>query len=300
MSELRPLLETSDDELTRALLDSARDELPNPAGLREAALVLGVTLSSAKALAAVPTVAGAGHAGAAAAASAAGSTSGAAAVGSASLLTLGKAIAGGALVSFVALSASQRALPTREIETGPTRTGTSQPASTTAPTAPVPEPRGGPGTTATSVVESTPTLVTKVRRTRTPPVAAPSPASTATQAPLASARATFALPAASASAEPARPAATSVNPSASLAAEIRLLDQVRTALGKHDFGQAARLLDAYARGPGQVLARDATRLRVQLLLASGQRAAAATLARREVVQHPEGADAALRQLADEP
>jgi len=298
MSELRPLLETSDDELARALLDSAREELPNPASLRDAALVLGLTLGSAKALAAtVPAVSGAGQAGAGAATSVVGGTSGAATtVGSASLLALGKTIAGGALVSFVALSASQRALPAREVETEPQRTRTNQLALMTTPAAPVPHPQGRLATNATSVVQAAPAPVKTVHRTASA-VATSSPAIAATQAPSAPARAAFALPAASASAE--RKAA-STNPSTSLAAEIALLDQVRKALGNHDLAQAARLLDTYAGSPSQVLARDATRLRVQLLLASGQRAAAAALARRDVAQHPEGADAALRQLADEP
>jgi hypothetical protein len=298
MSRLRPLLESSDDELTRALLDSARDELPNPASLREAALVLGLTLGSAQALAAtVPNAAGAGNASAGAAATISGSTSGGAtAVGSAPLLLLGKTIAGGALVSFVALSVSHRVLPARQVEPAPPRIGTSQTAFTVEPTVPTPDPPGGLAASATSAMESAPAPMARVRRPIRP-VTAPSPASAGTQARVAPARATFALPAPSASAERT---AASVNPSASLAAEIRLLDQVRTALGKHDLAQAGRLLDTYSRGPSQVLARDATRLRVQLLLASGQRSAAAALARREVAQHPEGADAALRQLAEEP
>lgn len=296
MNELRPLLETSDDELTRALLDSARDELPNPASLRDAALALGLTLGSAKALAAsVPTVSGAAHAGVGAAASVASSTSGAAtAVGSASLLVLGKTVAAGALVSFVALSAIQRALPAREVETLPRSSQAAQPRMTT----PAPK-TDAPGNlaTPTPVVDvAAPAKVTTVHKA-SPAVSAFSPTSTLPPAVLAPARAAFALPAAAA---PSERTAAAPNPSASLAAEIRLLDQVRATLGRHELEQAARLLDTYASRPNQVLGRDATRLRVQLLLAQGQRAAAATLARRDVAQHPEDADAALRQLANEP
>lgn len=296
MNELRPLLETSDDELTRALLDSARDELPTAASLRDAALALGLTLGSAKALAAtLPSVSAAGHAGVGATASVSGGASGAAtAVGSTSLLVLGKTMALGALASFVALSTLERAVPSREVEAGPRRSVTTQPASTVTAATPAPAPAvpDGPALASPEVVESTAAQVTTVRKANP---AAAAPASPAPQSPLAPARAAFALPAAS-----AERAAAMASPSASLAAEIRLLDQVRAALSNRDFGQAGRLLDTHASRPSQVLAREATRLRVQLLLASGQTAAARALARRDVAQHPEGADAALRQLADEP
>jgi TolA-binding protein len=89
---------------------------------------------------------------------------------------------------------------------------------------------------------------------------------------------------------------------ASLAAEIRLLDLARGALAAGDSERAGRLLDAYSSNrPSAVLAQEAALLRVRLLLARGQRPAAAELARHIIAHYPESAHVdSLRRLAAEP
>jgi outer membrane protein assembly factor BamD (BamD/ComL family) len=87
-----------------------------------------------------------------------------------------------------------------------------------------------------------------------------------------------------------------------LAAEIRLLDQARTALAAGDSPRAATLLDRYAANrPSAVLAQEAALLRVRLLLSQGDRAMASQLARRIIHEHPESTHVdSLRSLAVEP
>jgi hypothetical protein len=89
---------------------------------------------------------------------------------------------------------------------------------------------------------------------------------------------------------------------ASLAVEIRQLDQARAALAAGDTNQASRALDVYESSRhSATLTQEAALLRVRLLLARGQRPAAAALARRIIAEHPESAHVdSLRRLATEP
>jgi hypothetical protein len=307
MTELRPLLESTDDELERALLRSVRAERPRGLGLRETALALGLAGSTAEALAASLTaVSSVSHAGApvasatatstAAASTAAASGGATGAVGAATLGVVGKSLFGGALVSFLALTTldyslgsssyrPQPALPAssavavaRTPEASPVQPVAVMPAvSPDAERAPAPAP-----VVANAAGRSSPSRLG-------PPAPAPAPA--IVEAP---SKATFALP--------ARPEPSGAAPNASLAAEIRLLDQARAALAAGDSSHAAALLDRYATNrPSAVLAQEAALLRVRLLLKQGDRAGATRLARRIIHEHPESTHVdSLRSLAAEP
>jgi TolA-binding protein len=324
---LQPLLESGDDDFERALLQSVRAELPGPAGLHDTALALGLAASTAKALVAAlpPTgalgaalgvhglsageVSGALASGASSgaggalasgasggAALASGATSTVGALGVASLGALGKSLVGGALVSFVALTAIDRTHtpssppPSRAVHTvnvaapivqrsdtpGATPVAAVPVASATEaePAAPQTHAHVGNRRAASPVSEAGPVLVTP------PSPAAPAPS---------------AFPA-----DPKQADVTAAN--ASLAAEIRALDQARSALGAGDTNRASQLLDAYAANrPSSTLSQEAALLRVRVLLNRGQRSAAAALARRIIAQHPESAHVeSLRRLAAEP
>jgi hypothetical protein len=311
MSELRPLLECSDDELERALLGAVRADRPSAAGLRETALALGLSAGTAHALAAtLPTTSTLGAAlaaestataatvGKASATAGSSALSGAAAatastVGAVTLTTVGKSLLGGALLSFVALSAVDRALDT---------TGTAPVTKTLTAVAPSPD------RTPLPEVASPAQLVASSQPTPAPVVSAPAGAVGVRRAPSAETELPTAPPSSRAPAraafEPiARPEPAPGAPTdASLAAEIRELDRARAALTAGNLTEAGRALDSYASSrPSSVLTQEAELLRVRLLLARGERAAAAQLARNIIARHPESAHVdSLRRLAAEP
>lgn len=316
MTELRPLLESTDDELERALLRSVRAERPSGLGLRETALALGLAGSTAEALAASLTAASSlSHAAApvtsatatstaatstaatstAAASTAAASGGATGAVGAATLGVVGKSLFGGALVSFLALTTldyslgssyrPQPVLPAigatsaaRKAEASPVPVAVVHVDSHDAEAAPPAAPAA-----ASSAAYPLPSRLEPV---------APAPAPAIVHAP---SNATFTLPA-----RPEPP--LGATPNASLAAEIRVLDEARAALAAGNSARAASLLERYAANrPSAVLAQEAALLRVRLLLNQGDRASASQLARRIIHDHPESAHVdSLRSLAAEP
>jgi hypothetical protein len=242
---------------------------------------------------------------------------------------LGKSLLGGTLISFLALTTLDQTLGLSQKQASPARTANSaRPAShgehaTTVPTAaavasvaatsvPEPSPRANPGS------------VTDNRRglawvSKPSPVAQPGPVdqppARAAFAPLtqpqiaagASAAASASLTAEIRLLDQARAALAAEirlldQARAALAAEIRLLDQARAALAAGETVTAGRLLDAYASNrPSAVLTQEAGLLQIKLLLARGQRSAAAEHARRIIALHPESAHVdSLRRLAAEP
>lgn len=314
MTELRPLLESTTDELERALLRSFRAELPRGPGLRDTALALGLAGSTAEALAASLSAAGSlSHAGAPVVSVTAPSTSTATAVsmgatsggvkgalGAVSLGVVGKSVLGGALVSFLALTTldySQRASSYRPQPALPASSAVTvartPEASPVQPVAVMPavSPDAEPAPAAAPVVASAAGRSSPSRLGPPAPAPAPAPPPAIVEAP---SKATFALP--------ARPEPSGAAPNASLAAEIRLLDQARAALAAGDSSHAAALLDRYAANrPSAVLAQEAALLRVRLLLKQGDRAGATQLARRIIHEHPESTHVdSLRTLAAEP
>lgn len=308
MTELRPLLESSDDDFELALLQSVRADLPASSGLHDTALALGLTATTAKALAASLPVTGALNSavsvsgastvapvGTSGGALVSGASSGVSALGVASLGALGKSLVGGALLSFVALTAidqtrevSSKHPPAAQVPNAPA--AVSRPPDADPPLAvelpfatpsePRPEATPAPGL---PVSNRHATSVASSASTDAPPTLA------------APARAAFA-------AEPSQPPSLRVTMNASLAAETRILDQARAALAAGDTNRASDLLDAYAASrPSAILSQEAALLRVRVLLNRGQRPAAAALARRIIAQHPGSAHVdSLRRLADEP
>lgn len=303
MTDLRPLFESSDDELERALLGSARSDLPRPLALRETALALGLALPTAKALAAgLPAAASVGASSAPALSSAvtgtaASGTSGVVgtAAGAAAFGAVGKSLLGGALLSFMALTAYDQTL-------GP-RSQPSAPVAAAAPAVGQPKSAGTPPAGPHSLVESVQEVEVTAAEARVAAVAGRRAAlPVAEVAPIQDQRAPAAAPANGAFAPDVRAQPAQASPSASLAAEIRILDQARAALAAGDAKQASRLLDAYtASRHSATLAQEAALLRVRLLLMLGQRPAAAELARRIIAEHPESAHVdSLRSLATVP
>ncbi|MDF3070509.1 MAG: hypothetical protein K0R38_6110 [Polyangiaceae bacterium] len=294
MNEHSRLLESTDDPLERALLGAVLAESPSEASLRDAALALGLTATAATALVttlpAVATSLGASPAAAAPLVVSGVAPGVAATAGAASLLTLGKALVGGAIVSFLALTTVDRTLsaegsaPSVAVVTSSrTQPGLSAPQAATPVSAvevvavtPPPEP---------AVVEPS------SRRSLSP---APRPATVVVPQEAPSAPAILDAPA------PEAPKGVTPN-AASLAAETRLLASARTALASGDTGTAAQLLQQYQAGePSGILAREAALLRVRLLLATGQRAAASEQARHIISLYPRDAHAdSLRRLAAE-
>ncbi len=318
MSELERLLVSSDDDVERALLGSLMAERPLPTGLRDTALALGLTLTTANALAAsLPAASSVGAAlslnattvaapvsatttaaatATAAATSAATTTAATVAttVGAASLATLGKSLIVGTIVSFAALT-------TVDFTLGSPASSPSV-AALAARAVPQDAPPAAP-----AVISGAPFSVSmpeapaaaQPRNIANPPAPRRAEASPETPTP-----AEVAAPAGAAFEPPphVEPPAKPVANAASLAAETRQLDRVRAALAAGNTDQAARALDAYAAArPSPVLAQEAAVLRVRLLLARGQRAAAAEQARRTIALHPESAHVeSLRRLAAEP
>jgi hypothetical protein len=319
VTELRRLLESSDDDVERALLDAVRAERPHASGLRSTALALGLTVSTANALAAtLPAASACGSAlgveaasavfpvgssgGVVASAAATTSASGnVAALGSVSLGVLGKSLLGGTLVSFLALTTLDQTLGLAPNQASSSRTASSaRPASHGRPPAAVPAAAVIASAAATSVPEPLPSANTSRsvdNRRALARLLEPAPVAEAVPVDRAPATATFA-PLAQPQIAPGAAAAAS----ASLTAEIRLLDRARAALTAGDTVTAGRLLDAYASNrPSSVLTQEAGLLRVKLLLARGQRSAAAQLARQILATQPESSHAdSLRRLAAEP
>ena len=124
--------------------------------------------------------------------------------------------------------------------------------------------------------------VRKAANTSTPSVSADSvpPATSDAQAEVATAPAV----ASSASARPTRPEATAGR----LSREVAALERAHQALAAQDPSSALHFLDRYrAEFPSGALGSEATVLRVQALLASGNRAAAQTLADAYSSAHPD-------------
>lgn len=324
MTELRRLLDGSDDEVERALLDAVRADRPRASALRDTALALGLATSTANALAAtLPPTSALGTAlgveatsgvlplgsstGVVTSGAVTTSASGAlTALGSASLGVLGKSLLGGTLISFVALTTLDQTLGR-----SPDKASTSHAASSARPAsrpvtstsharpAPaVPTAAMASATTATALEGSAAANPRSPAEPRRSPARAAPPAAVVQAAPInqAPARAAFAP-----LVEPQVASAAAAAASASLTAEIRLLDQARAALAAGKTATAGRLLDAYAANrPSSVLTQEAALLRVKLLLARGERSAAAQLARRIIATHPESAHVdSLRRLATE-
>ena len=299
--ELRPLLESSHDDLERSLLQAVKAELPAGLGLRTTALALGLAGPTADALAASLATAGPlSHAGLQAtstvATSSAAAPSGAVGtMGAVSLGAVGKSLIGGALVSFLALTTLDRSLQS-----------SSQARSTARAASPTLVSPARPAASALSIAPHAPSTADVPVL---PPVASVvAPASgrqfTSRQTPSEPAPSINAAPTNAAFSLPPRPAQAlpAASSNASLAAEIQLLDQVRAALAQGNAARAGQLLDRYASNrPSAVLAQEAALLRVRLLLSRGQRPAAAELARRIIHEHPESAHVdSLRGLAAEP
>lgn len=320
MTELRRLLESSDDEVECALLDAVRAERPHASGLRNTALALGLTTSTANALAAtLPAASACGStlgveavsgvlplgpsggvvASAAGTISASGSV---AALGSASLGALGKSLLGGTLISFLALTTLDQTLGLPPNQASSARTASSaRPASHGQPPEAVPAAAAIASAAATSAPEPSPLANPRPsaeNRRALAPLSKPAPVAEVGPADRAPATAAFAAPA-----QPQiAPGAAAAGANASLTAEIRLLDRARAALTAGDTVTAGRLLDAYASNrPSSVLTQEAGLLRVKLLLARGQRSAAAELARQIIATQPESSHVdSLRRLAAEP
>jgi TolA-binding protein len=219
-------------------------------------------------------------------------TSTAGTLGAVSLGAVGKSLVGGALVSFLALTTIDRALstaPAREVRASSVHARERESALPPAP-----------ATSIEGAAESSPPAVPAASASNAPD----RPSSRLTRL----APSDHALPVieppsraafeAVASAE--QPPSTKMPAKLSLAAEIRALDQTRSALEAGDTERASALLDHYdSTRPSAVLAQEAALLRVRLLLKQGRRPAAAELARRIIHEHPESAHVdSLRQLAE--
>jgi TolA-binding protein len=313
VTELRPLLESSDDEFERALLQSVRADLPSPAGLHDTALAIGLAASTAQALvAALPAAGSLGTAvgvhgasvaapvGASGGVLVSGGSSGLGTLGVASFGAVAKSLLGGALVSFVALTAldqtraASSAQPSPVAQSGKSGARVARRSGEVGAPPAVADPLNAP-TAGEPAAAQAPTPVAGNRQAVS---AIPG------QAPFVDARPTLAAPTRAAfAADPHEtPSAPGAAANASLAAEIRVLDQARAALTAGDTNRASQLLDAYAANrPSSTLSQEAALLRVRVLLNRGQRPAAAALARRIIALHPESAHVeSLRRLASEP
>jgi hypothetical protein len=313
MTELRPLLESTKDDLERALLMSARAELPSGLGLRDTALALGLAGPTAEALATSLTAASSlSQAGAPLASATAASTTAAtsggvpSAVAAASLGVMGKSLLGGALVSFLALTTldySLRSSPSRPdpVLVANRVTAVSRapdvPPALPAPAIPPVSPDADPAPAPAVVVSGGVAPRSALSRLKpSVPALAPAPA----PVPAPSNEAVVLPPPPPPPPPPPQP--PRVTPNVSLAVEIRLLDQARAALAAGDSTYAAALLDRYAANrPSAVLAQEAALLRVRLLIKQGDRRGATQLARRIILEYPESRHVdSLRSLAAEP
>ena len=258
MTDLPRLLEQSDDEFERALLGSALAERPRTAGLRQAALAIGLTATAADAAAASLPTTSLGAVGAAAPSAAATAPLGAAGAASATATVLGKAVLGGALVTLLGLTAvdhfASQAPPQSPL--APVAVQKATPAADvkkvqSAP--PLPSPVSDVEQLAPLEAEQRPVQAARQPLPAPELAVVPAPRSTA---PTNAAFAPIELPAASSPAVVANP---------SLAAEIRLLDRARAALAAKDAASARQALDTYAANrPSPTLAHEAALLRKAL------------------------------------
>jgi hypothetical protein len=86
--------------------------------------------------------------------------------------------------------------------------------------------------------------------------------------------------------KPAQPQSKSApRPQPSLAEEIALLDQARSALTAHESARVIALIDQYKKLGGTRMRAEAALLHIEALAQSGQRARAAQLAQRFVKEH---------------
>jgi hypothetical protein len=322
LTELLPrLLDTSDDDLELALLRSARDERPGPAGLHGTALALGLTTATAAALA--ESVAATqlapqalGHAATqaathgVAAAGSLGATGGGSALvsaGSASAATAAKYLLAGALLSFGTAATVNHALTPSDSKPHAPVSALQAPGKARLSPRVAPAPTGHVATPAVepepdSARDAPPPSAEQRRkpslslRHEPAPPAASRPGDAAVEASLGAA------PSTSRSSGSFAPPTPTPPTNASLAAEIRWLDRTRAALAAGDTATARALLRAYTEsGPSGVLSHEADLLRVQLLVAEGDRHSAAALARRIIAQSPRSNHVdSLRSLAAEP
>jgi outer membrane protein assembly factor BamD (BamD/ComL family) len=88
--------------------------------------------------------------------------------------------------------------------------------------------------------------------------------------------------------DPPRPATTTTTTRASdLASQVAALDRARSALRAGDGARARRLVDDYeARYPSGAFVQEAEIVRIEALLAQGDRPAAQTAAGRFLAQYP--------------
>jgi len=98
---------------------------------------------------------------------------------------------------------------------------------------------------------------------------------------------------------PARPA---VRPTDSLSAELTAIEEARRALGQNNHREALRLLDAYPRRfPRPRLGTEATVLRIETLVAMGDRTAAVATGKAFLARNADGPYARrVRSLIGEP
>lgn len=230
--------------LARAMLQSARTDIP-PDGARErAVLALSASLSATTAAAAASNL------------SATSATSGASGISGVTALKLVLAIVTGAVgVGVVVIAIALHRPPATQPLT-PVQVAT-------------------PTTTSAELECAAPEATTE------PTSNAPA---------IAERRPTTALPPASAPVAPpiaVSPIATAPMEAApDIAGEIKQLDQARAAVAS-DPGRAQAALDAYARRfPHGALGPESTLLRIQVLLADGNRAAAAALANQFLAANP--------------
>lgn len=262
MTKLVPLLDTSENSRTRALLRAGRAELP-PSGFSER-LLLG--LGATAAVSSVASLAAASGTGAA--------IQGAASTGSgaASLaLVTAKWVAVGVLGGGILAGGTELAFTTR------TTANSVQAASSGAPHVRVEAPSRQPVSTAADA-----------------PVVAPPESPTV--APLASAAPRTSSHAEAGSPTVAPPAASGNQ--GQLGREVQAIDFARRALATGDFARALSELDAFERMPQTgVLEREAKVLRIETLYKLGQGSRAQALSNQYLQAFPNDAHAArLRAL----
>ncbi|MBX3125299.1 MAG: hypothetical protein KF718_01210 [Polyangiaceae bacterium] len=254
MTEPRPLLQGSADELEAALLGSARSDGPAPGACAKLVLALGASGATAAAAGAAEA---AGSSSLTAAASPGAVSAGTASVANASLLSLGKWLGAGLLVGSVASTAA-----TATFSAGPAPKRAA-PITATLPPAPAREAK----------LAVTPSLAKEGPPTDLPSddVEAPPPA--AANVARSSAIAGSATPRA-----PAR--------DADIVVELSLLDDARKALARGDGPEALRALEARrARVGAGSLEPESLVLRIEALFASGSHASATRAAREFLSAH---------------
>jgi len=260
MSDPQRIAERGDDAFERALLDSARTDAGSEVALE-------------RALAAFSAGAGVGRVDGANAAAPSGG------------LTLAQWVAVGASVAGLAVLGAQllrpsadqhRDLRARSIATTPQ------------PAASAPPGREPPGSATTTRPESTPPSSVGA-------ATQPQPAEPVARPPLRAAARQTRPQRGAVPDQAARPSTSAVQPATNattLAAEVRLLEQARAAIGGRDPEQGLAILDRHAREfPAGALEPEAAVLRVEALIAQRQWAQAQLEAGRLLRRHPRGASA---------